>query len=439
MKHLAEVSSLTISRPSRIEGRVCLPGSKSETNRLLLLGALCRKPFRIYNYSSSQDSQVFIDFLKGLGVRLELSENICTIYGCLLDSHFREFEIDLRDAGTGLRFLTAIAPFLDGAIVFRGSEQLTKRPILPLLQTLTEAGAKIDYLEKEGFLPYRITGEPRLQPQNFKLDTALSSQLLSGLLLLAPLLPKGFRIYVKGFDNASTAYVQMTLDILQAVGIVWKKFGSNCLELEKNQICVADYHVENDWTAASYWLGLASTLPAQVTLPNLRLSSRQGDARQVQFFTKWSLEITEWNKDIYIKNNLGNLVNSFDIDFSSTPDIAQTFAVLACFAKKKSRLTGLHALPYKETNRLEALVEELTRLGVEVNATRDSLEIYPAPILSDIYVKSHNDHRMAMSFALLANLVETVTIIDPKVVVKSYPGFWEDMEKVGYAINYHFD
>jgi 3-phosphoshikimate 1-carboxyvinyltransferase len=439
MKRLAEASSLTISRPSKLEGRVCLPGSKSETNRLLLLGALCRKPFRVYNYSLSQDSQVFIDFLKGLGVNLELSENTCTIYGCLLDSRFTEFEIDLRDAGTGLRFLTAIACFLDGAIVFRGSEQLTQRPILPLLQTLTEAGAKIEYLEREGFLPYKIIGEPQLKPPNFKLDTALSSQLLSGLLLLGPLLQKGFRIYVKGFDNASTAYVQMTLDILQAVGIVWKKFSSNCLELEKNEIGVTDYHIENDWTAASYWLGLASTLPSQVTLPNLWLSSRQGDARQVQFFTQWGLEVTESNKDIYIKNNLGNLVNSFDIDFSATPDIAQTFAVLACFAKKKSRLTGLHSLPYKETNRLEALVEELTRLGVEVNATRDSLEIYPAPILSDIYVKSHNDHRMAMSFALLANLVETVTIIDPKVVIKSYPGFWEDMEKVGYTITYHFD
>jgi 3-phosphoshikimate 1-carboxyvinyltransferase len=439
MKRLAEASSLTISRPLRIEGKVFLPGSKSETNRLLLLGALCRKPFRIYNYSLSQDSQVFIDFLKGLGVSLELGENICTIYGCLLDSRFTELEIDLRDAGTGLRFLTAIAPFLDGAIIFRGSEQLKKRPIIPLLQTLTEAGAKIDYLENEGFLPYKITGDPRRLPQNFKLDTSLSSQLLSGLLLLAPLFQKGFRIYVKGWETSSTAYLQMTLDILQAVGIVWKKFRSDCLELEKNEICITDYYIENDWTAASYWLGLASTLPAQLTLPNLRLSSKQGDARQVQFFTKWSLEVTEWNKDVYVKNNLGNLVNSFELDFSSTPDIAQTFAVLACFAKKKSRLTGLHSLPYKETNRLEALVEELTRLGVEVNATRDSLEIYPAPILNDIYIKSHNDHRMAMSFALLANLVETVTIIDPKVVIKSYPSFWEDMEKVGYTITYNFD
>ncbi len=426
---------VTIRRPSglQLRGTIDLPPSKSETNRALVIGAFSPKPFVIENYSHSDDSRVVIDFLERAGIGIERDETQCTVVGHLLDARPDELDVDLHHAGTALRFITALATFLPTTTILRGSDQLSRRPIATLIDTLTNVGANIEYLEAPGRLPIRIQGNPDLDPTSFKIDVSQSSQMLSALLLVAPRQALGTRIYFDDNRLVSRSYIELTLQVLKTLGIDWK-WKASCLELESNTIAADRYRVGGDWSAASYWLGLASTIESDLTLCNLDLQSAQGDRKQLDIFTGWGLQMRREEAGLHLLNQQGNLVKPIDVDFELMPDLVQTFAVLSCYADGPSKLNNLKTLPFKETDRVQAICEQLTRLGVGVKRINDGLKITPAPIASPGPIETYEDHRMALSFSLLVNMVDRLQLHNPSVVNKSYPNFWEHLQAVGYEI-----
>jgi 3-phosphoshikimate 1-carboxyvinyltransferase len=436
MKYL-EAERLTLCRPSSrfLKGSIQLPGSKSETNRALVLGALDPFAFTVYNPAEAEDSRIVADFLNavGIGVRVDPRTQAWVVEGHVSQSTTQEIAFDVRQAGTALRFLTALSCVLNGTTILYGTERLAARPLVPLVQALQSAGAQIDWVEQPASLPVRIVGRPGLRLHNTVLDASLSSQFLSALLLLAPQLPVRSTITVDTRRLASRSYADLTLRMLESLGIRWQETQSGW-QLSANQLEVHHYEVESDWSAASYWLGLAATLPSELTLSTLRTDSLQGDRQQLEVFRRWGLFIQEHETSLDLLNEVGNLVQPVDLDCSLMPDLAQTFAVLACFADRSSRLTGLQTLAFKETDRLQALVTELGSLGVQAQATADTLAIVPAAFEHHHPIATYDDHRMAMSFSLLANLVDQVAILEPGVVRKSYPNFWDHLQQVGYSI-----
>lgn len=428
---------VTIRKPEslKLAGRIALPPSKSETNRALVIGAFSDKPFTIENYSKSDDSRVVIDFLRQAGIRVDTDDSSCVVVGNIMDVKPETLEVDLKHAGTALRFLTALATFLPTTTILRGSEQLSRRPIATLIDTLTNVGANIEYLEESGRLPVRIQGSPDLDPTSFKIDVSQSSQMLSALLLVAPRQALGTRIYFDDNRLVSRSYIELTLQVLKRLGIHWK-WKASCLELESNVIAADRYRVGGDWSAASYWLGLASTIVSDIELLDLDLDSAQGDRKQLEIFSGWGLQMRRSDAGLRLTNTDGNLVQPIDVDFESMPDLVQTFAVLSCYASGPSKLHHLKTLPYKETDRVAAISEQLTLLGIGVKRQNDSLKITPAAIHPQQPIETYEDHRMALSFSLLVNMADALQLHNPSVVNKSYPTFWDDLQSVGYEIQF---
>jgi 3-phosphoshikimate 1-carboxyvinyltransferase len=432
-------NAITVVKPAQgyIAGNIALPGSKSLTNRALVVAAQSNRAFTIDNASDSEDSAVVLRFLQSLGYGVAVKDSTWTVSPQTVASGDNEtIHIDLHEAGTAMRFITAFCCTCNGTFVLTGTERLRQRPIAPLVTALQQAGADIQYEDKQGFLPIRIRGNGAWRPAQFTVAAGESSQFVTALLLLAPRLTLGCTVRLAG-ALASEPYVRMTVGLLQSLGIAWQSTDAG-YRLERNTVEADGYLVESDWSAASYLLGLAATIKADVTLRHLRADSLQGDAAQLAIFRQWGLNM-EWvgTDALNVTNPTGALLpRPLNFDFSPMPDLAQTFAVLAASANGSSRFTGLHTLPLKETNRLQALVTELAKLGIGATATEESLFIEGGTLQTPIQsIGTYNDHRMAMSFAVAANLLGRTTIEAPQVVRKSYPRFWDDLATLGYALH----
>ncbi|MCE3006897.1 MAG: 3-phosphoshikimate 1-carboxyvinyltransferase [Bacteroidetes bacterium] len=426
---------LTIHKHPRkkLKGKVLLPGSKSESNRALLFAALSPYPMLLEHLSDCDDSRVFLDFLRTCGLRMEPQDGGLNVVGSLREVKAEERTIELGLAGTALRFITAAATLVPGTTLLDGKDRLRKRVVAPLVEALQDAGADIAYLGEPGYLPLRIKGKPGWQPTAFRIDATESSQLLSALLLLGPVLPVGCTIHCTSL--ASKSYAQMTLDLLADWGVHWQQQDMQ-YTLAGRQRNPPAHAIESDWSAASYWLGLAATKPADLRLRTLHPHSKQGDRHQLEIFRGWGMDCRFEGSELHVRTD-GILVRGLDYDFGQMPDLAQTFAVLATWADETSELTGLHTLPGKETDRLAALVAELGKLGVHAVATSDKLLVYPSLQMQVKQpVATYEDHRFAMSFALLANRFSHISIEDPQVVGKSYPAFWSHLEQLGYPIEW---
>ncbi|MFM2230147.1 MAG: 3-phosphoshikimate 1-carboxyvinyltransferase [Bacteroidota bacterium] len=399
--------------------QITITGSKSETNRLLLLQALF--PYlNLENTSNSDDSEVMIQ-------ALEKSKN----------SNSNPLHIDVHHAGTAMRFLTAFFAIQDGKeVVITGSTRMQERPIHILVEALNQLGATITYEKNQGFPPLRIQGI-KLTASQVTLPADVSSQYISALLLIAPSLENGLQLTLEG-EITSVPYIKMTLALLNQLGVT--------TSFEGNQIVVAPFQiqpantssqsitVESDWSSASYWYSMIalSKVGTQVTLSSYHPKSLQGDHVLATLYTKLSVE-TEFLADHQIRLTKVAMppVSHFEANLIGAPDIAQTIAV-TCFGLGIScTLSGLHTLKIKETDRLKALKNELTKLGAYVTVTNEQLTVEAnATILPSISIQTYQDHRMAMAFAPLA-LKVPITILEAEVVSKSYPSFWEDLQQVG--------
>lgn len=428
-----QLLSLQAHPKKQLKGSVTLPGSKSETNRALLFAALSPYPMLLQNVSNCEDSRVFIDFLQACGVRMEDTPDGLNIIGHLREAKAETRSMHLGLAGTALRFLTAAACYVPGTTILDGEERLRQRPVQPLVEALQSAGASITYLGETGHLPLKIEGKSGWSPDALEIDATDSSQLLSALLLLGPVLRPGTTVYCHGLASAS--YAELTLEVLRQWGVHWQADGLR-YTLARTERNPASHTIESDWSAASYWLGLAATKPADLRLSYLWPTSSQGDAHQLEIFRQWGMHIEQLPKGLHVQTD-DIVVQDMEYDFGQMPDLAQTFAVLATWASGPSEFTGLHTLPLKETDRLAAMVAELTKLGVHAVADEDTLTVYPSLKMSPRQpVVTYHDHRFAMSFALLANRFPHVEIADPMVVGKSYPDFWTHMAQVGYPMQF---
>ena len=385
-----------------------ITGSKSESNRCLLLKALFND-ITIENLSNSDDT--------------ELMKNALSSNHSLIDIHH---------AGTAMRFLTAYFATQNGRkIILTGSSRMKERPIRILVDALRNLGAKIEYSKNEGFPPLKIQGQEFLKSEVF-LKANVSSQYISALLLIAPALKNGLNLHLDG-KITSIPYIEMTLALLNEVGI------KTIFESNKIMVFPNEGHnsktliVESDWSSASYFYSIVSlsSVGAKINISSYKENSLQGDAILSEIYNNLGVSSKFNNSVLTIEKVSDDLPKSLDLDLSNTPDIAQTIAVSCLGLQINCNLTGLHTLKIKETDRLLALKNEIKKLGTNIEISNNSLEInLPKPLLKNVEIKTYNDHRMAMSFAPLM-LRTDIHISDANVVSKSYPNFWNDLEKLG--------
>ena len=396
-----------------------ITGSKSETNRLLLLQAL-NPNLVLENTSTSYDSEVMI---KALGAQYPIPK---TQYP----------KIDVHHAGTAMRFLTAYFAAQDGfEVQLTGSSRMKERPIKILVDALNELGAEISYIEKEGFPPLKIKGK-KLTESKVSLPANVSSQYISALLLMAPKLENGLELILEG-EITSVSYIKMTLALLNKIGIETSFIENKITVKPQSAIQNSKFTIESDWSSASYWYSIValSEIGTQITLSSFKENSLQGDFALVEIYKNFGVEtVFNDNNSITISKVNTEFQKSFNFNLQSSPDIAQTIAV-TCFGLGVScHLTGLHTLKIKETDRLEALKIELTKLGAAISITNDSLILEQSEnIKPNIRISTYQDHRMAMAFAPLA-LKVPIIIENAEVVSKSYPTFWEDFKQFGFSI-----
>lgn len=394
-----------------------ITGSKSETNRLLVLQALYPN-LVLENTSNSDDSDVMRYLLRTQPL----------VMGFRTHNVFH--------AGTTMRFLTAYFSIKTKTkVVLTGSSRMKERPIKILVDALNQLGAEITYEEKVGFPPLKIKGK-KLTKSKVSLPANVSSQYISALLLIAPKLENGLELTLEG-EITSVSYIKMTLALLNKIGITTSFIENKITVKPQFAIQNSQFTIESDWSSASYWYSIIalSEIGTQITLSSFKENSLQGDAVLAEMYKNFGVEtVFNDNNSITISKINNKFQKSFNFNLQSFPDIAQTIAV-TCFGLGIScRLTGLHTLKIKETDRLEALKLELTKLGATISVTNDSLSLEQAEnIHPNVRISTYQDHRMAMAFAPLA-LKVPIIIENVEVVSKSYPTFWDDLAAFNFSV-----
>lgn len=398
-------------KDKNVKGTIKLTPSKSESNRCLIIHALCKgKKPEIRNLSDSEDTRIFLKALSR-----------------------RSAEINVGNCGTAMRFLTAYFSIGKKEITLTGSERMKQRPIGGLVDALNDLGAQIFYLENEGYPPLHIIGREYYGKET-KISGDVSSQFVTALLLIAPLLPQGLVLHLEG-NISSKPYILMTLGLMHHFGVeaIWE---SNTITVLPQQYKPYNYTVDADWSAASYWYEIAALADdVDLLLQGLQLRSFQGDEAIAAIMRDLGVSTTFTQSGV--KLSKGKIkVEKIHRDCSHFPDLVQTIAVTCATLGVNAELTGLNSLRLKETDRLQALKNELQKLDHEVIIEKDKLKIKSkvTEINKEIKIETYDDHRMVMAFAPLALKYENLLIENPEAVSKSYPNFWEDMKSVGFEI-----
>ena len=411
---------------SNQQSTIKITGSKSETNRLLLLQALYPN-ISLENTSNSDDSDVMLGIIQKSQI-----------------SNLKSQIFNVHHAGTAMRFLTAFFAIQEGKdlsdlaeVVLTGSSRMKERPIKILVEALQQLGAEITYEENEGFPPIKIKGK-KLSKNKVSLPANVSSQYISALLLIAPKLENGLEITLEG-EITSIPYIKMTLALLNEIGVE-TSFTNNIISVQPTtyNLQPTTLTIESDWSSASYWFSIValSEIGTKITLSSYKQNSLQGDSILPEIYKDFGVE-TIFNKDnsITISKFTTHNLKPKTYNLNNSPDIAQTIAVTCFGLGIGCNLTGLHTLKIKETDRLEALKTELSKLGAKISITNDSLTLEPSSkMIENCLIKTYQDHRMAMAFAPLA-LKTSLIIEDAEVVSKSYPTFWDDLKSIGYQIS----
>ena len=409
------------SKIANRKSEITITGSKSESNRLLLLQALYPE-INIENLSNSDDSQLMQKALQS-----------------------SESRIDIHHAGTAMRFLTAFFAIQDQReIVLTGSERMQERPIQILVKALQQLGADISYVNKQGFPPLKIKGK-ELTKNKVTLDANVSSQYISALLLIASKLKNGLELTLKG-QITSIPYIKMTLSLLNDIGVA-TSFSNNIIKVkpqpsylnpQPSTLNPQTLIVESDWSSASYYYSIValSKVGTEITLSSYKKNSLQGDSVVTEIYKEFGVETRFKDKYITLKkSSIENRQSKIELDLSNSPDIAQTIAVTCFGLGIECILSGLHTLKIKETNRLLALKTEIEKLGGQVIVTEDTLHLLASKTIKEnCTISTYKDHRMAMAFAPLALKVSLV-IEEASVVSKSYPDFWSDLKKLNFKIS----
>lgn len=424
------MNSITLKPISKIAGEVNLPGSKSLSNRALLLAALAKGTSKITNLLKSDDTRHMLNALKRLGVNFHLSEDQTE---CIVEGnggpfeYSEEIELFLGNAGTAMRPLTAALCLGKGRYHMTGEPRMEERPIAHLVDALREAGAEITYEKKEGFPPLWIDAEG-LKGGEVKIDGAISSQFLTALLMAAPLIENDTTITITR-ELVSRPYIDITLDIMKEFGVEVRNDDYKVFYVKGRQSyeAVESFMVEGDASSASYFLAAAAIKGGRVKVTGIGKKSIQGDIRFADVLEKMGAKV-EWG-DTYIAVSRGEL-NAIDMDFNHIPDAAMTIATTALFAKGTTTLRNIYNWRVKETDRLYAMATELRKVGAEVVEGEDYLQITPPPQLKHAAIDTYDDHRMAMCFSLLALDPVSVTINEPECTAKTFPTYFDVLESI---------
>ena len=403
---------IKVTAPAKIHTTIQLPSSKSISNRALIINALGNGTHHPENLSDCDDTRVMIRALND-----------------------DKETIDIMAAGTAMRFLTAYLSVTPGTRIITGTERMQQRPIQVLVNALRELGADIEYVANDGFPPLRITGR-ELRKDTISLPGNVSSQYISALLMIAPVLTNGLTIRLTG-DIISRPYINLTLQLMNDFGVRAEWTDDHRLKVEPQAYHSTPFYVESDWSAASYWYQIvALSKEAEVTLPRLFKDSYQGDSQVAGIFRSLGVETIYKDKTVILKKN-GKSVERLDYDFINQPDLAQTFVVTCALLNIPFRFSGLQSLKIKETDRMAALITEMRKLGYILHETDGSVlswegercttEEHPA-------IDTYEDHRMAMAFAPTCLALPEILINNPQVVSKSYPRYWEDLRQAGFII-----
>ncbi len=389
------------------DAHIIIPGSKSESNRLLILRSLFKNLY-LENISNSDDTNYLLNALNS-----------------------KSSVIDIGHAGTAMRFLTSYFSLTtEKEIELRGSERMHNRPIKILVDSLTEIGASISYLEKDGFPPILIKPS-KLFSKNLIINSSTSSQYISSLLLVAPMISGGLKIILKGRET-SKPYIDLTIFLLKKIGVEIISSVNSIYVSELKKIDSKKITIESDWSSASYFYSIVALSEIGYTLNLSKFCSKslQGDSKVANIYESFGVKTSYFDNKVILKKTESN-INEFSMDLSSNPDLAQTICVTCLGLSIKCNLTGLHTLKIKETDRLLALKNELSKFNLRVKITEDSISFDKVNFLkSNVVIETYEDHRMAMSFACLA-MKTNITICDSAVVSKSYKSFWLDLEKIG--------
>jgi 3-phosphoshikimate 1-carboxyvinyltransferase len=391
---------------------ISISGSKSETNRMLLLQALYPE-ISLENISHSDDSEAMLNALNN-------NHEI----------------VDIHHAGTAMRFLTGYFATQEGrTVTLTGSPRMQQRPVKILVEALQQLGAEITYANKVGFPPLKITGK-KLTQNKVTLKADVSSQYISALLLIAAKLENGLELTLEG-EITSMPYIRMTLALLNEIGVRTTFEGNKITVFPQFSIPNSQLLIESDWSSASYFYSVIalSNVGTQITLSTFKKASFQGDSALSNIYKDFGVETIFEDNSITLTKTVNCPLSIFNFHLNDTPDIAQTIAVTCFGLGIGCELSGLHTLKIKETDRLEALKVELRKLGADISVTDDSLSLKPSKEINpNITIKTYDDHRMAMAFAPLA-LQVPIFIENAEVVSKSYPNFWKDLKTLGFQIS----
>jgi 3-phosphoshikimate 1-carboxyvinyltransferase len=402
-----------------------IPGSKSYTNRALVMAALTKGPVTLYHPLYSEDTEAMIACLRALGIQIETLPDRVIVYDDISIIQNRSHELFAKDSGTTIRFLLALLCLTSGVKVIRGNARLNERPIKDLVDTLHFLGAKIDYLEKKGQPPLKIHSSSLSSGDEVIIDASMSSQFISALLMIAPILD-GLTIRPNG-ELISRPYIDMTIQIMHEWGVEVRQMEDGgyhvpCKQLyQKNQ-----YFIEGDFSSAGYFFAIAALTQSTLTLKNLDPYSAQADRKFLNILARMGNEIHMGNHEITI---IGKQILPLSLDMEDCPDQVQTMAVLAAFARGVTKISGVRSLRSKETERVQALKNELAKMGIKTEDTHDTLTIYggdPYAAMIDTY----GDHRMAMAFAVAGTKLPGMQIRQPEVVNKTFPTFWDKLRSL---------
>ena len=398
--------NLSLKSAQLEDAHIVIPGSKSESNRLLILSSLFKK-LSLENISNSDDTNYLLKALSS-----------------------KSSTIDIGHAGTAMRFLTSYFSLTTKKeIELRGSQRMHNRPIKILVDSLREIGASIHYIDKEGYPPLLIKPS-ELISKNLIIDSSTSSQYISSLLLIAPKISGGLKIQLTGRET-SKPYIDMTISLLKKLGVEITTTDNQISICELQKIESKKHYIESDWSSASYFYSVVALAKIDYTLKLSKFSfkSLQGDSKVADIYKSFGVKTTHKDGLVILKKVESN-TDKFSFDLTSNPDLAQTICVTCLGLGIKCNLTGLHTLKIKETDRLLALKKELSKFNLKVIITNDSISFDNVDFLKpNVVIETYDDHRMAMSFACLATKVKII-IKDPKVVSKSYSSFWSDLERI---------
>ena len=409
-----------LSAPKKLDATVALPASKSISNRALIIYALSGGHIMPQNLSDCDDTEVIINAIR-----------------------YMPDVIDIKAAGTAMRFMTAYLSLMRGTHTLTGTERMKKRPIKILVDALRSLGAEISYLEEEGFPPLSITGT-KLTGSVLEMSGSVSSQYISAVLMIGPMLDKGFELRLTG-DIISRPYIDLTLYMMNEFGADADWTSADTITIKPVPYKTREYLIENDWSGASYWyemMALIDNPDAKLMLTGLKDGSKQGDSVARYIFSMLGVKTVFESKTsrkpqtVTITAN-GRCLPRLEYDFINSPDLAQTFVVTCAAKGVMFHFKGLSTLKIKETDRIEALKKEMRKLGYVIESRNDSELIWDGETCEPQMEKgidTYEDHRMALAFAPYALKSGEIIINNPQVVTKSYPHFWESLEEVGFKI-----